>query len=374
MPSKDEIKKIVTDSLNEFIENKGPVRKILFMEMLKTFLTPFVITVVSLVITYLINLNQSENAKEIANAQIQSAGKIAEAQMKHSISVARSEIEVQRIEQIRSIYNEIIKEKKAEEKNMNLMPAIESLTVYKETALPFLVRIRDHFKKMNTGASATEDLVKCAQNTIKKILEGEQLDFKGMDFSAAPGTVRNLRFANFENYNLHKAKFNNCNLYSANLKNSTLIDAEFVKCDLYNTDFSNANLTGVNFDKANVRKTVFLESKLDGVKNFESTENLEDAILSLSALSKDYEDVKMDPFANVKNTVRLDILAKNHLKELEEKGKDHRLVKSLIKKLETVKKYDNKSELQEEEKGDRVITSYEELISYLKERENLLKK
>ena len=229
MPSNDEIKKIVTESLNEFIENKGPVRKIMFMEMLKTFLTPFVITVVSLVITYLINLNQSENAKEITNAQIQSASKIAEAQMKHSQSVARSEIEVQRIEQIRKIYNEIIKEKKADEKNMNLIPSIESLTVYKETALPFLVRIRDHFKNIKTDTSATENLVKSATNTIKKILEGEQLDFKGMDFSAVPGTVRNLRFANFENYNLHKAKFNNCNLYSANLKNSTLIGAEFVK-------------------------------------------------------------------------------------------------------------------------------------------------
>jgi len=374
MPSNDEIKKIVTESLNEFIANKGPVRKILFMEMLKTFLTPFVITVVSLVITYKINLNQSENAKEIANAQIQSAGKIAEAQMKHSQSVARSEIEVQRLEQIRKIYNEIIREKKAEGININLIPAIESLTVYKETALPFLVRIRDHFKNMNTDTSATENLVKSAKNTIKKILEGEQLDFKGMDFSAAPGTVRNLRFANFENYNLHKAKFNNCNLYSANLKNSTLIDAEFVKCDLYNADFSNANLAGVNFDKANVRKTVFLESKLDGVKNFNNAENLEDAIFSLSALSKDYEDVKMDPFANVKNRVKLDILAKHHVKELEEKGKDHRLVKSLINKLETVKNNDKKSGLLEEEKGDIVITNYEQLINYLKERENLLKK
>ena len=43
MPSNDEIKKIVTESLNEFIENKGPVRKIMFMEMLKTFLTPLLL-------------------------------------------------------------------------------------------------------------------------------------------------------------------------------------------------------------------------------------------------------------------------------------------------------------------------------------------
>ena len=62
------------------------------------------------------------------------------------------------------------------------------------------------------------------------------------------------------------------------------------------------------------------------------------------------------------------------LKELEEKGKDHRLVGSLIKKFENVKNNDNKSGLQQEQKGDIVITNYEQLISYLKERENLLKK
>ncbi len=86
MTNQNEIKKIIKESVSEILEEKIIPKKNRLVEILGVILTPVVIASVSLFVTYKINTAQEFNAQMIAEARIESAKSIAEAQREHNLS------------------------------------------------------------------------------------------------------------------------------------------------------------------------------------------------------------------------------------------------------------------------------------------------
>jgi len=301
MTTENELKKIIKESVSEILEQKNPPKKNKVVEILGVILTPVVIASVSLWVTLKMDESQKANAKMIADSQIESAQKIAEAQRDHNAQIAEAELQVQRLTQIDDIFRKIIENGENSEDFETKKMLIGSLTVHQETSLPFLVRIRDHFKdkKGNNG-----DLSAHAREIIEAVLTKKHLDFKEMDLTGKD-EQRILRHAKLEDYNLSGVKFDNCNLYKASFIKSSLSNASFIDADLFAADFSDTKLEGANFNRANLRKAVFIGSKIDGA-HFENAKYLEDANFSLDSILKNYRE--KNPFEKVKNDTMLKLL------------------------------------------------------------------
>ena len=308
MTNQNEIKKIIKESVSEILEEKNRDKKNKVIEILGVILTPVMIAAVSLLVTYEINKSQAINARTIADAQIESAKSIAEAQRDHTARLAEAQLEVQRLKQIDDIFQKIIANGESSADSEAKKMLIGSLTVHRETSLPFLVRIRDHFADQKGDSG---ELSMYARNIIEAVLTNKHLDFEEMDFSGK-GELRILRYAKLQDYNLSGVKFDNCNLFQAKFTRSTLSNTSFIGADLFGTDFSDTKLEGANFDRANLRKATFLGSKIDGA-HFENAKNLEDANFSLTSILRDYRG--KSPFEKVKNDTMLKLLIK-HIDEL----------------------------------------------------------
>lgn len=348
MSNKNEIKQIIKESVSEIWDQKDRNKRNIFVEIGGIILTPIVIASVSLIVTYKINEAQKINAEKIAAAQIQSSENIAAAQRKHTAQIAFAEREVQRLQQIKNIFDEIIEIRPGSQKLEKTKMQIESLTVHRETSLPFLVRIRDYF-----AVQDSEDMQQLAghtRKTIAAVLSNNHLSFKGMDFSGKEDDPRILRYAKLQEYNLSGAQFNNCNLFRATFKQSSLSGASFKNSDLFGADFSEAKLDGAVFDHANLRQAVFTGSKIDNAK-FEKAINLEDASFSLFSILKDHDG--NNPFKYVKDDTVLTLLVE-HIDELKKIRPENKNLKEFLKRFET-------------------IVTYQELISNLEKRENIRK-
>ena len=348
MSTKDEIKKLIKESVSEIWDQKDRRKRNIFVEIGGIILTPIVIASVSLIVTYKINEAQKINTERIAEAQIQSAENIAAAQRKHTAQIAGAEREVQRLRQIEEIFREIIKIRLESQNLETTKTLIESLTVHRETSLPFLVRIRDHFADQNS--KDLQQLSRHARETIAAVLSNNHLSFEKMDFSGKENEPRILRYARLQDYNLSGAIFNKCNLFRATFMRSSLSGASFKDSDLFGADFSEAKLDGAIFDKANLRHAVFTGSKIDNAK-FEKAVNLEDASFSLLSRLKDHDG--KNPFKNVKDDTVLKLLVE-HIDELKEISPENENLKEFLKRFET-------------------IVTYQDLIENLEKRRNVMK-
>ena len=347
MSNQNEIKKIIKESVSEILEEKSRYKKNKLVEILGVILTPVVIASVSLLVTYEINKSQAINARTIADAQIESAKSIAEAQRDHNARLAEAELEVQRLNQIDKIFRKIIDNGEDSEDSETKKMLIGSLTVHRETSLPFLVRIRDHFADQKGDPS---ELSNYARKIIEAVLTNKYLDFEQMDFSSK-GEQRILRYAKLQDYNLSGVKFDNCNLFKAGFTRSSLSNASFIGADLFGADFSDTKLDGANFERANLRKAVFIGSKMDGA-HFENAKNLEDANFSLSSILRDYRG--KSPFEKVKNDTMLKLLIK-HIDELKKMDPEDPNLLVFLQRFEK-------------------IVTYEELVENLEKRRYVMKK
>jgi hypothetical protein len=331
MTNHSEIKNIIQESVSQILEEKSRDKKNKVIEIMGVILTPVVIASVSLLVTYEINKSQAINARTIANAQIESAKSMAEAQRDHTARLAEAELEVQRLKQIDNIFQKIIKNGKSSVDTETKKMLIGSLTTHRETSLPFLVRIRDHFAGQEGDSG---ELSMYARDIIEAILTNKHLDFVEMDFSIK-GELRILRYAKLQDYNLSGVKFDNCNLFQAKFTRSTLSNSSFRGADLFGADFSDTKLDGANFEMANLRKATFIGSKIEGA-HFESAKNLEDASFSLTAILKNYQG--RSPFDRVKNDTMLKLLIK-HIDELKKMDPDDSTLLVFLQRFEKIVTY-----------------------------------
>jgi uncharacterized protein YjbI with pentapeptide repeats len=358
MTNENEIKNIIKESVCEILEEKNRSPKSKVVDILGVVLTPIVIAAVSLFVTLKMDETQANNAKLIAKSQIQSAQKLAEAQREHNAKIADAELQVQRLNQIDGVFRRIIENGEDSPDLDTKKMLIGSLTVHRETSLPFLVRIRDHFygQKGEYG-----DLSVHARDIIEAVLTNKHLDFKEMDLAGkGKDEQRILRHAKLEEYNLSGVKFDNCNLYQASFIRSSLSNASFIEADLFGADFSNTKLDGANFDRANLRQAVFIGSKIEGAK-FENADNLKDARFSLSAIIKPYK--KNNPFGKVEDPIILELLVP-HIEELKRRGPQNEHLNKFIKRrFIEILNYDRLIKNLEERRAQRLASKNSESAS-----------
>lgn len=355
MTNENEIKKIIKEGVSELLAEKQLTKKNKLVEILGVILTPVVIASVSLLVTYKINESQANNAKMIADAQIESAQKIAQAQQKHNAQIAEAELEVQRLNQIDATFRKIIENGKDSPDPETKKMLISSLTVHRETSLPFLVRIRDYFEGYEGDLRG---LSEHASRTIAAVLSNKHLNFENMNFSIE-GELRILRYAKLQDYNLNGVVFDNCNLFNAKFTRSSLSKASFKNADLFGADFTETKLDGAVFDGANLRKAIFTSSKIEGA-DFEKAVNLEDANFSLSSIVKNYEG--KNPFEKVKNDTVLELLVP-HIEELRKMGSENIKLKKFLTRFEEIITYDRLMRNLEERKAKRLAAKNSELAS-----------
>jgi len=328
-------------------------------EIVKLFITPLTIALVSAGVSWYIGKMQMDSAREIAEAQRETTSQIAENNLRRQVEVAAAETKLERLAQIKDVFREIIKPRKNQEDA--LAAEIASLVVYEDTALPFLLRIKEHFstrpieigEALNTTfarrSTEREKLANVADKTIREILSLSQLDLSRMDFNSNGEGRALLRFAKFSGYNLTEADFSNTNLFNANFTKSTLVRAKFNNTDLQSADFTDANLTGAKFGSGtNLTKTNFEKTKIDGVKFDKDVLCIEEAKFSLGALLKigDTPGGKKEPFADLDNEKYLRLLAPHSetISEMENDPKIDKIkkklgissVKSIVSELEIV--------------------------------------
>lgn len=353
MINENEIKNIIKESISEILEEKNRSPKTKVVDILGVVLTPVVIAAVSLFVTIKMEETQAANAKLIAASQIESAQRMAEAQREHNAKITEAELEVQRLNQIDEIFSKIIENGKdsadAETKKM----LIGSLTVHRETSLPFLVRIRDYFEAYNGDLRGLSDH---ATKTIAAVLANKHLNFEKMDFSIE-GELRILRFAKLQDYNLNGVVFDNCNLFQAKFLRSSLIGASFKNADLFGANFSETKLDGAKFNGADLRQTIFTGSKLEGV-DFENAVNLKDARFSLSSILKTYEDKKKNPFKKEKvdNHTILEMLVQ-HIEELKKINPKNKQLNRFLERFDGISSYDGLMESLDDRKAQRMASN-----------------
>jgi hypothetical protein len=357
MTNENEIKNIIKESVSEILEEKYRSPKSKVVEILGVILTPIVIAAVSLFVTLRMDETQAANAQLIAASQIESAQRMAEAQREHNAKITEAELEVQRLNQIDEIFGKIIENGMDSADTETKKMLIGSLTVHKETSLPFLVRIRDYFAAYKGDLLGLSDH---ATKTIVAVLANKHLNFEKMNF-VVEGKLPILRFAKLQDYNLNEVVFDHCNLYQAKFLRSSLINASFKHADLYGANFSETKLDGAKFVGANLRKAIFTGSKIEGA-DFENAVNLKDAKFSLSSILKTYQDKKKNPFEKVKDHIVLELLVQ-HIEKLKQLGPNNKELKEFRKRFVDITNYDRFIENLEERREQRMALKNSESVS-----------
>ncbi len=365
MTNENEIKNIIKESVSEILEEKYRSPKPKVVDILGVVLTPIVIAAVSLFVTIKMEETQAANAKLIADSQIKSAQRMAAAQREHSAKLTQAELEVQRLIQIEEVFSKVIengldsadaqaKKRLIETKKM----LIGSLTVHRETSLPFLVRIRDYFK---ASKGDFQELSVYANKTIAAVLSNRHLNIGKLDFSIEK-ELRILRFANLVEYNLNGVVFDNCNLFQAKFLRSSLIGASFKNADLVGADFSETKLEGAKFNGADLKQAEFTGSKLESV-DFENAVNLEYARFSLFSILKTYEDKNKNPFREKKvdNHTVLELLVQ-HIEELDKINPSNKRLNEFLKRFDGISSYDDLMETLEKREAQRMALKDSESI------------
>ena len=197
--------------------------------------------------------------------------------------------------------------------NDALIQRIQSLQIYGNEALPFLVQLRAHYKSEGEYASSILDTT---NKVISEILKESQLDFHNTPFIGQTDVQLNLRKKSFENYNLTDSYFENVNLYKANFGDATLKNVSFTRVDLQETSFKGANLDSAIFNDANLRKTDFTHAYLYGASFGKNCRHIEDALFTLEILLYLGDDPeKPNPIKSIPND-KYTLLLMKHEKEI----------------------------------------------------------
>lgn len=282
----------------------------------KIIVTPLIITLVSVGVTWRINIQQGENTQKITEKQIESAQIIAKANREQSAKTSESSQRIERLKQIKDIFKSLLK---VHDESLELAAQkmqIISMEVYKEDALVFLLNLKEHYK--GRTEAVYDELIVQVDESISNILRNSQVNVSKRIFMTCldtsnpkyscdsflndltqfrqefmggdnPGEAMasqdknqsytyfinqykkmaldemNLRQQRYENYNFSNCSFLSVNLYRADFSDCTLEKNIFMDVDLQETSFSGSNLSGSIFRDSNLQKTNFLGSRLRDV-------------------------------------------------------------------------------------------------------------
>ncbi len=320
----DNLKMLVDEIIQQREIKEKEKRRNFRVEFAKVALTPLIVAIVGTLGTLIIADNNNRNAERIAKEQIKAATIRADMIEKGADSRSRAERDVERLKQIKEIFQDIVnEEEKTSPDYSSIQLHVSSLEIYGDLALNFLVKIRDIYKDKDP------DVAKIAKNSILNILRASQPDFSGYKI-IGESEILNLRTRQLNGLNFNGSIFSNVNLFKAGFKRSTLKGVKFHKVDLARADFGWADLDGASFEAGtDLRKTNFVGANLQNVK-FQNCRNLGDALFSLNALL----NADKQPFMEIQEEDYLNLLTP-HIDELKAKyDKDVGSLNKLLKKFE----------------------------------------
>ncbi len=221
-------------------------------------LIPLTIGLSSLGATVFINKEQEESANKIADANIENSKTIANANIQNSQTIANAQIKTQHLQHLVKIFSTIISSK-LDEKPEVIRQRIQSLAVYGDESIPFLLQIKDHFPESKNTAIHETTL-----KTIDDIIGHSQFNLSKQKIGESSGASLNLRHRDYANYNLDESHFTNVVLYKSNFSGSSLQGATFKDADLQEANFISSSLINVTFNSTYLRKTNFHQANLKG--------------------------------------------------------------------------------------------------------------
>ena len=280
-------------------------------KMAKIIITPLIITIVSLYVTWRINIQQAENTRRMNEFEIRSANIIAEANREHTKKLSESQQRIERLDHIKDIFrtflsNDQLSEDFSRTKEKQKFEAakmqIISLEVYKEDALLFLLNIRDHYENKLKDENINEIqknyialLVNQTERSIENILMQSQINLSERVFMncARPESRKAIEYALKDNgnrpilrrsiINLHAmtkepakmtgndylkvirdSDFRQINLRRQEYKNYDFTNCSFISANLYSSDFSNCTLYNNLFINVDLQEATFSNSNLTG--------------------------------------------------------------------------------------------------------------
>lgn len=281
-------------------------------------ITPLIITLVSVGVTWCINMQQRENTKQITEKQIKSAQIIAEANREQSAKTSESSQRIERLKQIKEIFVKLLivtddhDSSEIQSKKMQII----SMEVYEEDALIFLLNLKEHYQVLILEQSCCKDLNDQVDKSIFNILSNGQVNVPNKIFVDCVGPKKsssetlekaltkfrqefmkasnrrelinlkddkgpyasfvsryknmqlnemNLRQQEYKNYNFSDCSFLSVNIYSADFSDCTLKNNIFMNVDLQETSFSGSDLSSSIFIGSNLKKVNFMDSRLRNV-------------------------------------------------------------------------------------------------------------
>jgi uncharacterized protein YjbI with pentapeptide repeats len=181
--SNDTEQKIAKQDLQALIEESSRHKKWKnFYKIFQIFATPLFITIVSMLVTWRINVQQAENTEKITEIQIESAEIIAAANRENSAKISESNQRTERLNQIKEIFTKLLTKKVTGTEIETHRMQIISLEVYKGDSLPFLLNMKEHYQNLQDGSKndaynhAYKDLIEQVDISIYNILLNSQID------------------------------------------------------------------------------------------------------------------------------------------------------------------------------------------------------
>ncbi|MCP4769567.1 MAG: pentapeptide repeat-containing protein [Gammaproteobacteria bacterium] len=208
-------------------------------------------------------------SERLENSQRLSTKEIAAAQLKSTSVIEEKKLHIQRIKELGLLRQDIVKDLAQthdidKEAMGTIKEKIKSMTIYEETALPFLVSIKAFTAARIDNAGnddehlALGEIRNVISETILNSVKTVQFDMTGTQFKKGD----NLRFAVLRNAKLNDSVFAKTNLFSADFSNSELTNADFSEAELQKVNFRNAHLKNARFRKAYLAGADFTGAKL----------------------------------------------------------------------------------------------------------------
>lgn len=260
--------------------------------------------------TYLIADQQRENVAKLSLQQMKNAETIAKSNRQQSSAIANSDLQIERLKNITSIYKDIIihpKDNDDDKKKVEMM--IISLDAYKNESLRFLLNLQNNYEKSYPTLAAA------AKQSIINITSKHQINLYKMEFIGDNLEDKmNMRQTVFKEYNLSKTIFENVNLFRSDFSGSTLLGAKFETVDLQSAIFAGSNLTGAVFRNTNLIKTNFKKAKLKDMRIINC--ELEGTEFSLGSLLKTNEPPFSELLKDQSGIEKYTFLLTPHLEKL----------------------------------------------------------
>lgn len=269
-----------------------------WLVILRPWIMPFVLAIVTGVITWQINKLQTESADRLALIQSTNSKTITDAQIISSETIAKADLDTQNLGHIIDLFTEIIdlsKQVNGEGWEDPARHRITALEVYENQSLPFLLQLERYYEKKN---GSTSIIAKTAKESIIKILSQSQTDLTGKNFIGEEGNMLNIRFRSYADFNLSESRFERANLYSSDFSNATLIGAKFYDADLVKANFSGANLKNAEFTNSDLSGVNYVGALLRGTKFIDCT-NIRKAKFSFNTLVFSNDSTYLDKINSI---------------------------------------------------------------------------